>query len=247
MPTPNDVLTVARAKIGLGETPPDSNHNTLTEWYGQGNAPWCAIFVSWVLAHSGFSSDGGETLAVPGVVQTTPKGWAYVPYLLNNFRDANRVVTDPQPGDIVTYHWHPNHVPDHTGLIESVEAGGVVVAIEGNTSKNMVERKRRDPSVILAFCRVPYDGAAAPTAPAVPPPSAGVPPFPGNTSLGSRDKATRQVQQRLADRGFHLTVDGDFGAETDGVVRQFQADKGLEVDGVVGPLTWNALWTAPIT
>jgi hypothetical protein len=247
MPTANDVLTVARAKIGLGETPPNSNHNMVTEWYGQGDGPWCAMFLSWVLAHSGFSGDGGATLTVPGVVQTTRKGWAYVPYLLNNFRDAHRVVTDPQPGDVVTYHWHPNHVPDHTGLVESVEASGTIVAIEGNTSANLVERKRRDPSVILAFCRVPYDGAPAPPKPVVPPPPPGVPPFPGYCSLGSRDNATGQVQQRLADRGWTITVDRIFGPETDALVKEFQAEKGLEVDGIVGPLTWIALWTAPIT
>ena len=246
MPTPDDVLTTARAKIGLGETPPDSNHNLVTEWYGA-DGPWCAMFVSWVLAHSGFSNDGGATLTVSGVVQTTSHGWAYVPYLLNNFRSANRVVTSPQPGDIVTYHWHPDAVPDHTGLVESVDASGSIVAIEGNTSNNVVERKHRDPSVILAYCRVPYTGSAVPPRPVVPPPPSGAPPFPGYCSLGSRDSATRQVQQRLANRGWPLTVDGIFGPETSAFVKKFQAEKGLEVDGMVGPLTWNALWTAPVT
>jgi hypothetical protein len=36
-------------------------------------------------------------------------------------------------------------------------------------------------------------------------------------------------------------VDGDFGVLTERAVLEFQAGRGLEVDGVVGPMTWNAL------
>lgn len=248
MPAPTDVLNTAQAKIGLGETPPNSNHNLVTEWYGA-DGPWCAMFVSWVLAHSGFTGDEGTTLAVQDVTQTTSHGWAYVPYLLNNFRDAHRTFdSDPEPGDIVIYHWDADHTPDHTGFVEQVLPGGII-AIEGNTSNDKVERKNRDASLILTYCRPPYDGTRPAEPPVVPTPPAGgvVPLFPGYCSLGSRDNATRQVQQRLKDRGFSLDVDGDFGPQTDLAVKSFQAEKGLDVDGVVGPLTWNALWTEPIT
>ena len=74
-----------------------------------------------------------------------------------------------------------------------------------------------------------------------------VPPLPGLMRAGSTGAGVRALQQRLKDRGWKITVDGEFGPETARVVRGFQQDKHLTVDGEVGPQTWRALWTAPIT
>jgi hypothetical protein len=40
-------------------------------------------------------------------------------------------------------------------------------------------------------------------------------------------------------------VDGDFGSETLIAVKQFQGLNGLPVDGVCGPITWEALLKEP--
>jgi peptidoglycan hydrolase-like protein with peptidoglycan-binding domain len=56
-----------------------------------------------------------------------------------------------------------------------------------------------------------------------------------------------QFQQKLADRGWSLTVDGNFGPETERVVIAFQQEKGLLADGVVGADTWYAIWHADVT
>lgn len=242
MPTAELVLSTARNKIGLGETPPGSYHNEITAWYGA-DGPWCAMFVSWVLAHGGFSRDGGATLRMPDVVQTTSHGWSYVPYLLNCFRDAGLVSSVPESGQIVIYDWDGDGIPDHTGLVERVIDDRTFEAIEGN-HHHVADRVQRRTYLVEGFCSVPYDGVVA-----RPPPKlmGNVPAFPGYCSFGSYDDATRQVQQRLKDRGWKLAVDSDFGPETNRVVRAFQSQKSLEVDGIAGPITWHALWTAPIT
>lgn len=59
--------------------------------------------------------------------------------------------------------------------------------------------------------------------------------------------AARVWQQKMSDRNWAITVDGDYGPKSEIVCRKFQTEKGLEVDGVVGPITWNATWTAPET
>lgn len=57
----------------------------------------------------------------------------------------------------------------------------------------------------------------------------------------------RRAQQRLADRGWRIGVDGYYGPRTEDVVTAFQREKGLTVDGLLGPVTWRALWTEPVT
>jgi len=61
--------------------------------------------------------------------------------------------------------------------------------------------------------------------------------------LGSQGDDVKRVQRYfIRNKEMDPThLDGDFGPETDGFVRQFQQDNGLVVDGVVGPQTWGAL------
>lgn len=57
----------------------------------------------------------------------------------------------------------------------------------------------------------------------------------------------RKFQAKLKKRGWSISVDGRFGPATKKIVGQFQAEKGLRVDGGVGIKTWKAIWESPVT
>ena len=61
-------------------------------------------------------------------------------------------------------------------------------------------------------------------------------PLTKSTPKKSAVGAVKQLQSAL-----HLTVDGEFGPETEAAVRRLQARHGLTVDGVVGPATWGVI------
>ncbi len=88
-----------------------------------------------------------------------------------------------------------------------------------------------------------FSGAGAPA-----PDTGAVPVWPGRLlQQGVDGDDVRRAQRRLGERGWRITVDGQFGPKTDATVRKYQGEKALVVDGVIGPTTWQALWIAPIT
>lgn len=55
--------------------------------------------------------------------------------------------------------------------------------------------------------------------------------------------AVLAIQGRLLERGQVVVVDGRLGKESVKAIRGFQQSRRLTGDGLVGPLTWRALWT----
>jgi N-acetylmuramoyl-L-alanine amidase len=64
-----------------------------------------------------------------------------------------------------------------------------------------------------------------------------------NTLLrsGNAGPAVRDLQERLTQCGYVVTLDGVFGLETLSAVREFQTQRRLRLDGICGPETWGAL------
>lgn len=62
---------------------------------------------------------------------------------------------------------------------------------------------------------------------------------------GSESSAVLFLQRLLLSYLYPITnLDGDFGPETERVVRAFQTENGLSVDGIVGRNTWQALFNS---
>lgn len=67
------------------------------------------------------------------------------------------------------------------------------------------------------------------------------------------DANVKTWQTRMVARGWttvdghSFVADGYFGNDTLTVVKNFQTEKNLGTDGIVGPATWSAAWTASVT
>jgi hypothetical protein len=59
--------------------------------------------------------------------------------------------------------------------------------------------------------------------------------------VGSTGDLVVWAQEHLWTAGYQIPIDGGFGSETLAAVEAFQLAHGLAVDGVIGPLTWQAL------
>ena len=59
---------------------------------------------------------------------------------------------------------------------------------------------------------------------------------------GDKGATVKSAQCQLLSLGYSLTADGDMGPRTVAAVRQFQKASNLSADGVVGQMTWTALY-----
>lgn len=239
-----DILNLARKELGYSEG--KNNDNKFAAKAGHANnQPWCASFVVAIFRAGGIK---------------LPSESAYTPAMASGFEKTNAWTTKPAVGAVVFYKWPSMGRIAHVGIVESVRADGSIVAIEGNTNSG---GSRTGGSVLRVVRRaniagygIPkYAGVAGGTTPqkATPqkttPQSGGqAPPCPGITKEGMRNSSiTRAYQDRLAKRGWRISVDGDHGPGTTKVLKSFQAEFGLTPDGIGGKNTWNAICTKPVT
>ena len=225
--TAQQILQIAAKQIGVKEKPPGSDKVRYGDWYPMPGAPWCAMFVSWVLDKGGI----------------TGFKHAYTPTGAELFRKAGRWFTSgPRPGDIVYFDFPDSlHRIQHVGFVEKTNGDGSITTIEGNTSSGNsgsqdrgggVYRRVRTSSVIVGYGRPPYKGEGKLPKPADK--------FPQRAWFGVGDKGAdvRRWQRQLGTvMDADIEVDGEFGPETLKLTKAFQKAGGLEVDGKVGPET----------
>lgn len=62
---------------------------------------------------------------------------------------------------------------------------------------------------------------------------------------GDKGHQITEIQQALTAHGYDTDADGDYGDSTQAAVRQFQADHGLDCDGIMAPLRMKPSWGKP--
>ena len=203
---------------------------------------WCDIFVDWC-----FIECFGYEKALKMLYQPTKSTGAGCSYSAGFYKAHNAFFKQPKVGDQVFFGDYGNE--GHTGIVVAVN-GNVITTVEGNTSGGYGVESNGDgvylkkynisTQYIPGFGR-PNWGVVSSNA--------------GNEGvsdtvsyptieLGSKGSDVKKAQQLLIAKGYSCGAagaDGDFGAGTYNAVKKFQADNGLEADGIVGANTWAAL------
>lgn len=140
------MVALAQGEVGVTEQPSGSNDSPRIAQYREATAgasgtpgPWCAYFVSYLARSAG------------APVGASGQGFGWVGSIEQWGKQTGRYfnsssATPAQPGDIALFGTH------HTGIVESVDAGGRIHTIEGNSS-NKVARRDYDRSQISGFVR----------------------------------------------------------------------------------------------
>ncbi len=146
-------LLLAAHYVGTKEYPAGSNVTLFGRWYGEVGVPWCAIFVSYILSHTG-----------------RPFKYAYVPNIVDDARHYRNKLRPIKPSEVnaaiakghpvlACYDWTGDGTADHVGFARWVK-DGMVYATEGNTGDSNwsnggeVLREQRPLNLVQQFVEV---------------------------------------------------------------------------------------------
>lgn len=230
--TAGDKWTEAR-QAALEKTTDSDRANSRkygSKWIGH-NVADCSGLFSWAFKKlGGYMYHGSDTMFRKYCTKTGT--------LKNGFRTDGMIL--PQGAAVFTY----NESKKKYGHVGLYIGGGYVIEARGAYYGVVMTKIESRPWATWGELKG-VDYAAAPASE-----PAGDSGFPDHSvwrptiRRGSKGEDVRYVQTILYNLGYGLGscgIDGDFGRATEAAVKEFQRDHGLNQDGVVGPLTYDAL------
>lgn len=258
------VIDLAEQEVGYLEKASNANLDDKTANAGSGNYTkyardlynagyyngnkngyaWCDVFVDW-LFYKAFGKEVGQKIQC----QTGDLG-AGCKFSAQYYKKQGRLFKTPKAGDQIFFA-NSGEDPYHTGLVTNV-VSNKVYTIEGNTSSSSgvvanggcVSKKCYSINYgkIYGYGRPKYDTEDIDTEN-----------ISNNSTIatsknsyplirrGDIGEYVEKAQECLNKWNYSLETDGIFGEKTEAAVIDFQTKKRLEVDGIVGPITWGAL------
>ena len=228
---------------------------------------WCDVFVDWCFVQAYGEADALKLTCQPTKAESNYG--AGCKYSRNYYKNKGQLHDTPEVGDQIFFYSSDKSSIAHTGLVYKVDST-YVYTVEGNTSGDsgvvangggvFKKKYKLNYSRFAGFGRPAYgdgynssvDGSVEKdeettaeenkTAQNVNTVGKSVSITLNTLRKGNEGNQVKTLQRLLNALGYACgEVDGIFGHRTDGAVNVYQADKGLEVDGVVGRNTWSAL------
>lgn len=222
LPTGADLLRIARPHIGEkyvfgARAPKDIPHY---------KGPWdCAEFVSWVIYQAaGIPYGWTDRDANPADAD------AYTGAFQRDAQTLGKMVSvetaAATPGAILLR--YPGAAVGH--VVFSDGKGGTVEAASTNLGviAGKVAGRRWDTGILIPGIDYSEGSAVDASGPAV---------IYAVGAPNMRSDVIKSIQTELAEKGFSVTVDGEYGAETAAAVSAFQQQAGVVPDGEVGEVT----------
>ena len=261
----NHVVVTAEQWLGCKES--DGSHKKIIDLYNSHRPlarsypvkytdAWCATYVSAVSVACGLTDIMPTECSCSQMVELYKKK--------GRWQETDSYV--PKIGDVVMYDWADTGSgdnkgnPDHVGIVAYINGNSMKI-IEGNISNSVAYRALSvNGKYIRGYCLPDYASKSngvqeevkeekPKVEVVVPKPTVATTYYSVRLPLlkyGSEIPAVKTMQLLLLAKGYNLPkygADGDFGEETDTVLKAYQKANGLEVDGKCGVNTWTALIT----
>ena len=245
---PSKVIEVARGEVGYLEKKSNRNLDSKTANVGSGNytkygkemhnlypevmdfpAAWCDAFADWCY-QTAYGVSNAKNMIGGNFDDYTPNS-------ANLYKKMGAWGKDPKLGAQIFFKNSKRIC--HTGIVVDFD-NEYVYTVEGNTSGDsgviangggVFEKKyKRNDKSIAGYGYPKFDEEPTPV-----------------VSTKASDVKMRQIKKGSTGKAVKLwqvivgvEVDGEFGPLTDVATRAFQSKRKLEVDGIVGPITWKA-------